>query len=434
MNLLRLLLVVLALAGCELPTTPEPSNPFDPAFEGARTATPPSDLRMTGSALTSIALAWTDNSSFETGIRVERATVPDYGYGDPTYETVAVLPADATAYTDTSVDSDGPFRYRLVALVAGGRDSAPSAVLALRYPTERVLLDPAVGPWVRAVRVAPDGEAIYMSTETDVVVVDARTGRLVSRIVGFEGVAGFLTDGRVAVYSTSYYSPARVRFYRGIALESSVTLGSAGCEPSVGAPVVVSADGTRVVAACAFRNAVGAWRVASPGVPVVFALSADGSGFTPFVAGVSPDGRFAVAGSPAETVGLDLDGGGERWRAPVSASYAVLSPDGQSLLARRGAERVAVLDAATGAIRAEADGLLPAAFRADGQTVVHRARDYFSESQIARTSDLAPVFLLAQGFTSSPALTPTGALDLSYENPREIVRWDFGRAWETLAE
>ena len=426
-------LAVSALAGCEMPTAPEPTNPYDPAHDGLRVATAPSDLRVAESSPASISLAWTDNSSFETGVLVERAMAVPFNVG-LRFETLAVLPPDATTYTDV-VESDVSRRYRVTALAADDRDSAPSPSLLLRYPVERIPVDPLVAGTFAEARFSPDGATLYGRSSGGVVAVDARTGRLLGRFDGAFGIAGFLADGRVAVHFPPSGSAVLVRLYRGVVLESAVTLAATAC--SVRAVVVVSADGSRAVAPCSFGSAVQVWQLSEPLAPSLVFVGAS-SGPTAVVVGLSPDGRRLISGAGGETVAFDLDTRAVLWRAAVTVNGAALSPDGRLLLVSNGLERVALRDAATGAVLADAAGYVSfSRFAGDGASVLFSAPSNPTAfgspgHRVARTPDLATLATLVRADPTRASPIPGGAVALDFErSPQvDILRWDFSRGWE----
>jgi hypothetical protein len=433
MTRLPLVLCALAFAACDLPTAPESLNPYDPAFNGRRTATAPSDLRTTGSSMTEITLAWTDNSTFETGVLVERRAL-EPGYHSE-FETVAVLPAGTTTYTDTSVASDALHRYRVTALAAGETHSVPSEELALRFPTARIPIE-ALGPQqYYGARIAPDGSVVFVASAVDVVAVDLRTGRVRARFTGAEWVAGFLDDGRVVLYDVLPGGAVRLGFYRDLTLDVSVTLGGAGClVDQEFRRVIVSADGSRAIASCAGEDAIGSWRVASPGSPErVIPLQGQ---YPLRVIGLAPDGQVAVVGgSPA--VGLDLTSGSVQWSTSVwHLDDALLSADGRTLVASVDGSAIGSIDALSGAVRARRYGVRPGTVSADGQTVGYWYNSNGPGFQAARASDLSPTFRFTQTADyfrrADFALTPTGAIDVSSEFPQVIRVWDASRSWEAV--
>ena len=68
-----------------------------------------------------ISLTWTDNSSDETGFRIERST------DGATFTALAAAAAGATTYTDAGLTVGTRYYYRVVAL-RGATVSAPSNV------------------------------------------------------------------------------------------------------------------------------------------------------------------------------------------------------------------------------------------------------------------------------------------------------------------
>jgi large repetitive protein len=68
---------------------------------------PPTGLIATAASGTTVNLSWTDNSSNETGFRIERK----FGMSG-TYAEIATAPADTTVYTDTTVTADHQYYYQ----------------------------------------------------------------------------------------------------------------------------------------------------------------------------------------------------------------------------------------------------------------------------------------------------------------------------------
>jgi hypothetical protein len=88
---------------------------------------PPSDLTVLGTLPTAIRLGWTDNSSNETGFKVERKT------GNGTYTTTFTTAANVTQFDDTTVAPGLTYTYRVRAFNGGG-DSAPSNEVTVTVP------------------------------------------------------------------------------------------------------------------------------------------------------------------------------------------------------------------------------------------------------------------------------------------------------------
>jgi hypothetical protein len=84
-------------------------------------ATPaaPSNLHTTAVTSSNIDLAWDDNSNNETGFRLERKT----GTGGTYSQLGGDLPANTTTFSDTTVDPNTTYCYRVKAFNAGGESA-----------------------------------------------------------------------------------------------------------------------------------------------------------------------------------------------------------------------------------------------------------------------------------------------------------------------
>ncbi len=106
------------LAAATLPLAPgTPSGLIVSLAPGAQTA--PGAL---APGATSLVLSWTDNSSTETGFRIERSS-----NGGETFAVVGLVGADVTSYVDTSLTAATTYTYQVRSVNAGG-DSAPSGM------------------------------------------------------------------------------------------------------------------------------------------------------------------------------------------------------------------------------------------------------------------------------------------------------------------
>lgn len=81
--------------------------------------TAPSDLLASNATYGQVALTWSDNSTTETGFRVERRM------GAGAWETLITKAPDSGAHSDTTVEPATTYSYRVVA-TASGPDSGPS--------------------------------------------------------------------------------------------------------------------------------------------------------------------------------------------------------------------------------------------------------------------------------------------------------------------
>ncbi len=86
--------------------------------------TGPSDLTAVASA-GQINLSWSDNSSVETGYRIERAT------GAGAFVEIGTVAADVTTFSDTTVQGATTYSYRVIGFNGSG-DSLPSNTMTIR--------------------------------------------------------------------------------------------------------------------------------------------------------------------------------------------------------------------------------------------------------------------------------------------------------------
>ncbi len=89
-----------------------------PLTSAVATPTAPSGLTATTASSSQINLSWTDNSSDETGFRIQRSLTTGTGFTQ--IDTVA---AGVTTYNDTGLDASTTYYYKVAAYNAGG-DSA----------------------------------------------------------------------------------------------------------------------------------------------------------------------------------------------------------------------------------------------------------------------------------------------------------------------
>lgn len=89
-----------------------------------------SNLQLTGHTTSGAVLTWTDNSSDETGFKVQRRL------GDGSWSTVTTTAANAVTYTDTdsqAITRNNPLTWRIIATNASG-DSTPSNLVYSTLP------------------------------------------------------------------------------------------------------------------------------------------------------------------------------------------------------------------------------------------------------------------------------------------------------------
>jgi subtilisin family serine protease len=96
-----------SLSGAAPPSKPAPTAPSAPGSLAAK--------EMTSSR---VDLSWADQSSNEDGFRIERKT------GTGSWGTLTQVGADATLYSDASVQKDVTYSYRVIAFTAAGSVSS----------------------------------------------------------------------------------------------------------------------------------------------------------------------------------------------------------------------------------------------------------------------------------------------------------------------
>jgi regulation of enolase protein 1 (concanavalin A-like superfamily) len=91
----------------------------------------PTNVTATASLPTRVDVRWSDNTGVEAAYLVERAANASFTAG----LTAITLPADTTAYTDTTVNDNTAYYYRVTALLAGNTAAGPiTAAVKLPVP------------------------------------------------------------------------------------------------------------------------------------------------------------------------------------------------------------------------------------------------------------------------------------------------------------
>lgn len=96
----------------------------------ASVPTAPSGLSATAASSTQINLSWTDNSSNETGFKVERATV-----SSGPFSLIATLGSNVTTYSSTGLSTATTYYYRVYAYNSGGNSGYTSTSSAMTFGT-----------------------------------------------------------------------------------------------------------------------------------------------------------------------------------------------------------------------------------------------------------------------------------------------------------
>ncbi len=88
----------------------------------------PNDLRATADSQTRIRLTWSDNSDTETGFEVERSR------GNEPFTLLRTLPPDFESTSDSDLDPNTTYTYRVAAFNTGGRSPYTNRVAATTQP------------------------------------------------------------------------------------------------------------------------------------------------------------------------------------------------------------------------------------------------------------------------------------------------------------
>ena len=122
------------------------SNTAEAATDPALPTPPPAPTNLTTTVLSAVSfqinLDWLDNSSNEDGFGLERCTGALAGCGDTDFLQIVQLGANVNSHTDTGLQAETTYTYRLHAFNASG----PSA-----YSNSREAVTPAPGPSTQAV-------------------------------------------------------------------------------------------------------------------------------------------------------------------------------------------------------------------------------------------------------------------------------------------
>jgi hypothetical protein len=86
----------------------------------------PTNLTATTISKSQINLTWTDNSTNETGFRIERCKGPTC----INFTMIATVGADVTSYSNTGLSANTTYRYRIYAYNASGNSAYSNIVKA----------------------------------------------------------------------------------------------------------------------------------------------------------------------------------------------------------------------------------------------------------------------------------------------------------------
>lgn len=172
---------------------------------GAQAPSAPTALSAMG-ASSQVDLSWTDNSSDETGFRVERA---DSGSG--IFASLGTVSANTTNYADTTIVPDTLYDYRVFAFNGAGDSAATSVESAM-------VMAPGAPGALNAFAVASQVNLTWMDTSMD------ETGFVVER--SLSSGTGFTQIGTSPADDGTYFdttvSPSTTYYYRVKSVRGSI--------------------------------------------------------------------------------------------------------------------------------------------------------------------------------------------------------------------
>jgi hypothetical protein len=170
---------------------------------GALPPDPPSDLTATAVSSSQIDLAWTDNSSDETGFKIERKTS-----SGGTYTQIATVGANVTSYNNTYLTADTTYYYRVRAYSAAGNSDYSNEAHDTTLPpppSAPVLTSPSYGETVSTLTPRLEWNASSGATEYGIQV--ATDYRFTNLVVDQTGITNLYYDipGGSLSWGTRYY-------------------------------------------------------------------------------------------------------------------------------------------------------------------------------------------------------------------------------------
>src|SRR5437773_4373467 len=106
--------------------TPSPTPTPSPSPSPSALPSPPSNLAATVASSSQINLTWKDNSSNETGFKVERCQ----GSGCTNFSQIVQLGANVTSYSNTGLSASTTYLYRVRAFNSVGNSAFSNTVSA----------------------------------------------------------------------------------------------------------------------------------------------------------------------------------------------------------------------------------------------------------------------------------------------------------------
>ena len=436
-----LLCVALGLAGCtDLPTGPDPTNPYDPAYSGSRQVSTPSSVTLGASTSETLTLTWADASSFEAGYRIERSSIPIPTF-DPSYRTVAVVGEDVTTYTDKVPLNTAGYLYRIVGVAhPPDRESAPSEALHVRIPSNTFSV--SANPHFGGSRFSADGSLLYTSVGSSygglqtLIATDTRTGRRAWSVPGVPSIVQTLSGGRVVAVDQSQ-GPSRLTvigpsgsILRDVTLETEAKCRVVGVDAAV----------TRAVGECGrFANALRVWDLRTGLLLPSLTTPAEA------VLAVSPDGTLAMLRRGTDVLAYLVDERRELWvETGCPFSPAAFTADGEYVYLSGCAESGQLRRSLSGrpeptvALRDDShlDGTGRYLYRATSPYDDPDAHAYLQVFDVvggapARSAVTPPYY----AYAGAVSVLPDGGLVVMWDTyDSAVTRWDPGSRWERVEE
>ncbi|MGK7313465.1 MAG: fibronectin type III domain-containing protein [Candidatus Longimicrobiales bacterium M2_2A_002] len=237
------------------------SGPSDPASATTDPIPAPAGLTATLVAASQIDLAWTDNSTRETGFRIERSV------NGGTFSALATVPEDTTTYSDTAIQGDTEYAYRVAAC---------NATTCSAYSNVATVATPPVAPTNLTTATVSDTEIDLAWTDNSVTETEFRIERRIQG--GFSLVATVGTD--VTTYRDSGLAPLTSYDYRVSACNASGCSGTT--PPTPGTTDSIPAPGDFSATAISAGQVDLTWSDASSEAETEFRIerSVEGSAFS----------------------------------------------------------------------------------------------------------------------------------------------------------
>jgi WD40 repeat protein len=385
----------------------------------------PSNLTATSLGSHEVRLSWLDNSTLESQFVLERAV------NGGQYATIATLPANEVTYTNTSLDTNETFSYRVKAEArynSSGYSNTISIRYFLHYENIRTLTGHADG--VTSVAFSPNGNTIASgSYDYSIKLWHVNSGTLLRTLIGHTGgvsSVAFSPDG-----NTIASSGDSIRLWR---VSDGTLLRTLTGNVYGVSSVAFSPDGNMIASGSADRT-VKLWRISDGTLLRTLTGHSDAVRSVAF----SPDGNTIASGSQDESIKLWRVGDGALLRTLTGHTYIVWSvafcPDGNTI-ASGDNNSIKLWRVSDGTLLRTLTGqtiVRSVAFSPDGNTIASGSGD--NSIKLWRTSDGALLGTLT-GHTStvgSVAFSPDGSTIASGSGDRTAKLWQStGGIWQIV--